>query len=210
MKELFAKIEQTTPKLSDWCSVLKAQTLAAIIIGFRPQITVEIGVWQGASAIPMAMAHKLIGHGILYANDPWSKDESIAGQLTTPDKEWWGKVDHEKAYENFCHFIHECGVSDVVRVVRCNSDDFTPPEIINLLHVDGRHDDGAIRDVERFAPHVPIGGIVVMDDLDWIGGSVRKAEAKLIEMGFQRLYPLGSGAVYQRIAHNEEYQQTQW
>jgi predicted O-methyltransferase YrrM len=205
MKQLFADIEHITPQLSDWCGVNKAQTLAALVIGLRPSVTVELGVWQGASAIPMAMAHKEIGHGILYAVDPWSGEESLAGQVTQQDKEWWGKVDHNNAYNVFAHYVHHYGVQDVVRVVREKSDDFTPPEVIELLHVDGRHDEGAIHDVERFAPHVPLGKIVVMDDLDWVGGAVRKAEARLLEMGFVQLYPLGSGAVYQRLKWPEPY-----
>jgi len=74
-----------------------------------------------------------------------------------------------------------------------------PPPGIGLLHIDGAHDNVAIQDVVRFAPQVVIGGLVVLDDLNWSGGAVTRAAIRLEQLGFRFLYPIGTGAVYLKV-----------
>lgn len=50
------EIARCLPDGGDWCSALKAQTLASIVLGNRPRVTCEVGVWMGGSMIPILLA----------------------------------------------------------------------------------------------------------------------------------------------------------
>lgn len=204
MKQLLAEIERVTPEGGDWCSVEKASTLAAMIIVNRPRLVVELGVWMGGSAIPIALAlrHNSLKHGLpgrLVAIDAWSAEASVAGQEGA-NLEWWRSIDHARALIVFRERIARHGLTEVVEVVRSPSDAATVPSEIGLLHVDGNHGEQAIRDVERFAPNVHIGGLMVLDDLAWSGGGVTRAWDRAHELGFIDLYPLGTGIAMLRIS----------
>jgi predicted O-methyltransferase YrrM len=80
-KQIVTEIESAmTPANVGWCSLEKATTLAAIITGLRPKVVVELGVWMGGSAIPMAIALHAVGKGQLVAIDAWSTEASVSGQ----------------------------------------------------------------------------------------------------------------------------------
>lgn len=197
MIELFKKIAEVQPKLPGWCPPEKAQVLASLVIAFRPAVTVEIGIFGGSSFIPMAMAHKEVG-GIAIGIEPWDKKAAIEAQDSAVNRAWWDAQDLEAIYHNFMHNLETLGLNDHVEIHRRTSDQAGVPNAIGILHVDGGHNDQAVRDTARFAPHVLVGGFVVLDDLNWTGGAVGRAEQRLIQMGFRKLYPLGTGAVYQR------------
>lgn len=206
--ELMREIAERFSDGGDWCSLEKAQTLAAIVVGLRPRLVCEIGVWMGGSLVPMAMGLRALDHldraqgrepvaRRVVGVDPWSAQESCAGQAEV-DKSWWGTVDHEAAMLVFLARLERHGLREYCEVVRCSSDDAIVPPSIDLLHVDGNHAEQATRDVARFAPRVPAGGILVLDDLSWAGDHVRRAQDLARELGFCTLYPLGTGVVMQR------------
>jgi predicted O-methyltransferase YrrM len=201
---LMAEIEQSLPAGGDWCDLPKAQTLAAIVLALHPTRVVEIGVWLGGSLLPMLIAMRQISSadpnyvGACIAIDPWSAQASIAGETPT-NVEWWGKVDHEAIYEAFCKRLDHHDVRRLCAIWRNPSDERTPPDPIDVLHIDGNHSDQAVRDVERFMPHVRVGGIAILDDVGWITGHVARGVEIARQMGFIDLYPLGSGLVMQRV-----------
>jgi predicted O-methyltransferase YrrM len=197
MKELFTEIERVLPDGGAWCSVDKACTLASLVVGLRPRIVVEIGVWQGGSAIPIALALRHVSAGRLIAIDPWSPTASIVDQGQA-DIEWWGSADHEAAYRKFLARIEVHGLHPFVTICRQPSDRCEPPGECQVCHVDGNHGEQAIRDVERFGSRVTVGGILVLDDVNWSTGSVQRAHARAKDLGFRDLYPLGTGVVMQR------------
>ncbi len=197
--DVFRRIEGITPQLSEWTPIDKAHTLAALVIALRPALTVEVGVWQGASLVPMALAHRAIGYGRVIAVDPWSALASIQGQVNPDDVRWWSEVDHEKAYQKFITVLAEEGVSDIVEVVRATSDEFTPPAPINCLHLDGNHGEQALRDVQKFLPHMAPGSVWILDDYPWSGGGVLKACAALKSAGCSEIYKLGTGGMWRRL-----------
>jgi|KBSSwiStaDraftv2_1062776.scaffolds.fasta_scaffold14521_10 predicted O-methyltransferase YrrM len=196
--DIFRRIERITPQLSDWTPIEKAHTLAALVLALRPALTVEVGVWQGASLLPMALAHRAIGHGRVIAVDPWAATASVQGQVNADDVRWWSEVDHEQAYQKFVTVLAEESVSQFVEVVRATSDEFAVPEGIGLAHIDGNHGDQAVKDVQRFAPKMATGGVLVLDDYLWAGGGVRKACAALESAGWTEMYRLGTGGVWRR------------
>jgi predicted O-methyltransferase YrrM len=197
VKALAAEIEACLPAGGQWCSLEKAWALGALVVGLRPQTVVEIGVWMGGSLVPMLLALRKNGAGRAIAIDPWDAGASATGEA--PDNaRWWAGTDHEKAYAAFVQRMHHHGVSSYCEVWRKRSDDATPPDAIDLLHVDGNHTEQAIRDVERFCPAVRAGGIAVLDDVGWTGGHVSRAVEIARGMGFADLYPLGTGIVMLR------------
>jgi hypothetical protein len=199
--ELFKQIDQSILIDSEgWCSREKARVLATLVLAYEPEVAVEIGVYTGKSAIPIALAMKFNGEGTLAVIDPWNADTS-AQQYEAKHKEWWDKIDYGDAYKRFVDNATYFGVWDQMLVFKLGSDQVNPPACIGLLHVDGIHAAQAITDVFRFAPNVVRGGFVVLDDLDWETDGkkhVREAEKWLLSIGFIELFKIGTGAVYQR------------
>lgn len=195
--ELAQTIERHLPEGGEWCDLEKANRLAALVVGLKPPLVLEIGVWQGGSAIPLALALKYNGTGKLIAVDSWSAQASIANEAPV-NVEWWGKQDHNAAFKTFADRVARHELTGIVEIWRDRSDDVTPPRTIDLLHVDGSHTEQAVRDVARFGRAVRIGGIMILDDLDWAGGGVQRAHGLALQIGFIELYKLGTGVVMQR------------
>lgn len=186
---VFSEIEVAHFGISGWCSWKKAETLASIIIALRPKITVEVGVWFGKSAIPMAMAHRHIGHGALIAVDPWLAGCSVEGQTNQADVDWWrNQSAHEQALQSFRNTIGHFQLQNQVQIQRMDSSEFNAPDGIGLAHIDGNHGAKAISDVEKICPKIIAGGYAVLDDLGWSTGSVKIAVEKVKAMGFKELY----------------------
>ncbi len=208
---LFQQIHDSIAE-GDWCTTDKALTLASIVVATRPKVVVEIGVWTGASLIPMALAARSLGEWVdcttqrasrckVVAIDPWDPAASMEGQIEVNAK-WWGTAPHEWAYGEFCQKLERYELQDVVEIVRMRSDVAPPPANIGLFHCDGNHSDQAVDDVVRFAPNVRAGGVVVLDDFNWDGGAVRRAGQALEGMGFRALYEIDQKSfarVYQRV-----------
>ena len=98
----------------------KPFTLASIVVALRPQVIVELGVWRGGSAIPMAIALRHIGAGQLVAVDAWSAEYSASGQ-EGEHQEWWGKTvgteGHEEAFRAFMARLEEHRITSEPRSV---------------------------------------------------------------------------------------------
>jgi hypothetical protein len=197
--KVFSTIKSLIPTLGGWTSVPKAHTYAALVLGYRPEVCVEIGVWEGRGSLAIALALQEVGRGMLYSIDAWDPKASIEGQTHPGDIEHWGKSDHEGPYQSFLTNISKHNLGNFVTVMRLKSEHAGVPANIGFLVIDGNHGDTSIIDVKRFAPAVKKGGFVYMDDLDWSTGSVRRAESKLKEMGFVEQYRIENGAMYQRL-----------
>jgi hypothetical protein len=193
------------------------------VLGLRPHVIVEIGVWMGGSLIPMAIAQReIVRHELAispdpwrvpmrhtYAIDPWTTAASVQGQEGA-NKEWWSLVDHAQARAVFEARLQRHQLDQpypIVRTLAQPSDDVQPGALgtltkpnakIDLLHIDGNHAAQAARDVERFAPCVRLGGILVLDDVGWEGDHVRRGVQIARDLGFAELYPLDTGLILQR------------
>lgn len=200
MTKVFKQIEELLPKMHGWATPQKGCTLAALVFALRPQTVVEIGVWGGRSLVPMALALNEIGAGKAIGIDAWNTQASLDQMADEANRKWWASIDYRQPYDDLLKHIAELKLEHVIKLARSNSDDFEPPERIDILHIDGNHDgDHPLRDAQRYASKVTPGGIVILDDLDWSGGGVQRAALWLQKTGFKELYRLGTGAVYQRI-----------
>jgi FkbM family methyltransferase len=203
LKALFAEVERALPEGGDWCSLEKAMALVALVVSLRPRVVVELGVWMGGSAIPMAIALRDLGFGRLVAVDAWAADASISGQRGA-NAQWWGETvgdaGHETAFQVFVARLKQHGIHGGRCVVyRQSTIEAAVPEMIDLLHHDANHGPQVVEDIARWAPAVRVGGFLVLDDLNWEGGHVQRAHELAIELGFVELYRLGTGCVMQRV-----------
>lgn len=193
--------------ITGWCSLQKALELAAAVIALRPKVVLETGVWGGRSLLPMALACEAIDSGIVIGIDPWSPAASSEGYAGT-NAEWWGKQDHETVYNAFVGHISRLGLKNRVAIERAKSDDAMVPASLDLCHLDSQHTDQATREVHKFASRVRVGGIVVMDDVEWHNDgvkSVAQAIEELLKLGFIELHrtvePTGCNwGFFQRIS----------
>lgn len=199
LPQLFERAVSAATSSPGWCDATKAATLASLVVAYKPNLVVEVGVYGGSSLFPMAIAVKETGQGKVIGIDPWDKAIAVNNQTTNEDREWWMNQDYEKLYSDVLRGIDERGLRDYCSIIRKPSDHVDPPFGIGIFHCDGSHNDQAIRDVVRYAPRVEIGGFCVTDDSDWKGGAVARAEQRLLQLGFKRLYQLGTGAVFQRV-----------
>jgi len=196
---LFQQIEQLVPSLGGWAIPEKCCEFVAIIVALRPTVTVELGTWMGRGAFSMALAHRFVGCGKVWVVDPWSAKASVDGQ-DGANAEWWGEQQrHELAYAQFCGTKLALQLDEWMVVQRKSSDDAEMPGAISLLVVDGNHGPQAVKDVDRWAPKVVVGGVVYLDDLNWTGGAVATAGSRLLEIGFVPLYERDQGMFYQRV-----------
>ena len=188
-----------------WCSPEKADALAALVMALRPCVVVELGVWMGGSAIPIALALKSVGSGRLLAIDAWSPEMSVAGQESEIHRKWWGAVGergHLRALEVFLSRLRRHSIPpEHCTVRRQRTSEAAVPPSIDLLHHDANHGPQVIADIERWAPAIRVGGVLILDDLDWAGGHVLRARDRALELGFIELYALGTGCVMQRVRH---------
>lgn len=194
-RKLFSLISSVTQTLDGWCSVPKAAALAALTTAMNVQLAIEIGVWAGRSLLPVAFAMKAKGSGQIKGIDPYTAKASAADEFGENLKWWDNQKMHDDIKAKFWDHVKKFDVIQHVDLIEKKSDDvdITPPDPkwkleADLLHIDGNHQDQAIRDAERFGPLVRLGGIVVCDDLKWQGGGPLRAIDALEDMGFIELF----------------------
>jgi hypothetical protein len=195
MKEML----ELNAKLPGWCEPAKAISLFNLVVAHRPIAVVEIGVFGGRSAIPMMMACKLNGRGVVHCVDPWSPQASLDGQVTDVDRKWWGDLNHEIIYAGFVDRVQKNGLEKQCEIHRMKSSDFDGPARIDVAHVDGNHGPDALADTIKFASRVSEGGYVILDDCNWAGGYVTQSAQWLKDNGFLELHPLGTGALFRKM-----------
>ena len=129
---------------------------------------------------------------------PRDRDRSVeraglGGRRRDPvNAQWWSfPVDHEAAYKAFrARLLVKHGLDPFCEVVRLPSDDVKIDGVLDLAHIDGSHTLLAFRDVQHFAPLcIRTGGILVMDDIGWVGGGVDKGVELALDDGLRRDLP---------------------
>lgn len=154
--------------LTGWCSKDKGGVLFDLVIRYQPKVVVEIGVFGGKSVVPMAMALKANGFGMLYGIDPWSSQQSTMWLEEETNKEWWTTVDHEGILKGLIDRIHAFELEDQIQLVRASSEEAPLIEGIDILHIDGNHsEESSYFDVTKWVPLVKKRGLIILDDVHW-------------------------------------------
>ena len=156
-----------------WCSTEKISSFIDLVLEVEPEICVEIGVYGGASILPVAYALKFLRNGIIVAIDPWDFVECVRHIDPVKDpqawKTWLG-VDMDVVHAEFLSLLHKNGLEDVCLPVRSTSEKAANEvlENIDILHIDGDHSEyGSLRDVELYLPKVRPGGYIWLTDAIW-------------------------------------------
>lgn len=199
MIDLFKDIDNALKEIAHgWTSPHKAFKMASMVLALQPDITIEIGVWYGKGVVSLGLAHKAISKGIVIGIDPYDPQASEVGQMDA-NKEWWPAQDHDVAYHMCLANINKYGVSEFVKIVRQTSDAYACPNGIGLLRIDGNHSIQGYKDAVKYAPLVRVGGILILDDMDWQGGAIQRAYSWLKQNGWVDLYRLDDGIAMQRV-----------
>jgi predicted O-methyltransferase YrrM len=131
--------------------------ILSLVEQYRPRVCVELGTWQGASAIPIARLIQRWG-GTLNCIDTWSGElNSDGGSL--PDKA-------PVMLLSCARRIVEAGLSNV-RLIPAMTGRAVKywSEPIDFLYIDADHSyDGVWTDLLLWLPHVKSGGLVLGDD----------------------------------------------
>ncbi len=158
--------------ITGWCSENKAMEFVDLVLETKPKVYVEIGVYEGASFFPAAMALKFLGSGIAYAVDPWDTYECIRYYDKIQDEaqwRWWASIDLDKAYGHFLRLLNTYHLEGCSRVLRKTSVE-AAAEIgeIDILHLDGDHSETmSLKDVQVYLPKVKSGGYIWLNDALW-------------------------------------------
>ena len=177
-----------------WANQEKVDFMKSWALDNKVALFVEIGVYGGASFVPVAdrmnQPDYPVKNAECWAIDPW--DIGIATKDGDPiHKEWWAKnVDLQKAKESFADHVKN---NPKVHILEETSDEakksFVDDEI-GMLHIDGGHGFQAIIDAYNWLPTVSSGGLIVMDDTNWTYKNyptVRMAIDYLIDNGCKYL-----------------------
>ena len=152
----------------------RSQERTALLMDFvlleQPKVCVEIGVYAGATFVPVASVLRYLGTGVAYAIDPWSAAETTRF-LSDRDlnKNWWGYIDMEEIFLQFRSDYFRWDIHNHCKIMRKTSV-VAALEIgpIDFLHIDGNFSElGALRDVELYLPKVKKGGYVLFSDIHW-------------------------------------------
>ena len=146
------------PKIPGWFH--HGQKILSLVEQHRPHVCVELGTWQGASAIPVARSIQRWG-GTLTCVDTWS------GQLNEDGGSLAGKM--PVMLLSCARAMVEAGVGANVRLIPATTRDAAKvwSEPIDYLYVDADHSyEGVLADLLAWAPHVRCGGLILGDDYD--------------------------------------------
>lgn len=160
-------------KLHGWCSPAKARYLKDWISNHKPQNILEVGVFGGASLIPMALEAKKYG-GKAVGIDPWDNGTALEAMVNPGNVEWWEKVNLSAVKESFDTTLKKLKV-DNVEVLVGTADDFKerfPNNHFGVFSVDGNHGLPCMRDAQNYLRTVEKGGLIACDDENWIEGGI--------------------------------------
>lgn len=127
--------------------------ILSLVEQHKPKVCVELGTFQGASAIPVARSIARWG-GVLTCVDTWSRDIFKAG-ASDP----WILV-------TCARNIVAAGLSNVRLMPATTLDaERTWNQPIDYLYIDADHHyDAVLADLDAWVPHVRPGGVIAGDD----------------------------------------------
>ena len=129
--------------------------ILSLVERYRPKVCVELGTWQGASAIPVARAIRR-WRGTVTCVDTWGG--AIDGDPTSMQP--WMLL-------SCVRNMKQAGVSGNVRLIASTTTAAVQwwTEPIDYLYVDADHSyEGVLADLRAWVPHVKPGGLILGDD----------------------------------------------
>jgi predicted O-methyltransferase YrrM len=195
------RLKEVTTRLPGWCSEEKALWMADHIVQNRYKTATELGVYAGRSVLPIALAIAANQGHAVYAVDAWDNTVATSARISERDDIWWDAVDLVAIKSQFLRETVSQNLVSFIKIIELPSAEacLTVSRLIgrgiDFLHIDGAHsEDQALADVTNWSKLVPLGGTIVLDDIDW--SRVRRADEFLASQ-FERIEEIrGSGNAF--------------
>src|SRR6185295_12017885 len=140
----------------------KALTCAALIMRHDLTSYVEIGVYRGRSLLPVAAVFEFFSRGSAVGIDPWTTSEATQQDLhlfpaaAATVNDFVAGLDWDGMFDDVTRQIADHGLGAHCRLVRARASDAAAGfEVgsVDLLHVDGNHDEAAVlEDLDNYLP----------------------------------------------------------
>jgi predicted O-methyltransferase YrrM len=158
------------------CGETKGELINRLVINSNSKLCVEIGVFKGSSLMYFAESLLITG-GIVIGIDPYSL-ENFKNNI--PDDNVNDLIYNvlfteqsilDEIYNNLVGVIQDNNLSEQIILIRDTSENYSHNikiESIDVLHIDGNHDEDCVsQDILLYLPLVKKGGYVIMDDVNW-------------------------------------------
>ena len=156
--------------LEGWCPPAKRDYLTGWIAGHDSRLIVEIGVYGGASFIPMALQAMKNEGSRCIGIDPWNVRDCLQGMKNPWDRFWWRSRSNLNSVEKGCREAVKALELTNVELWKGTSDSYIgsfQDEEIDVLSIDGNHGPQAVLDAVNYLPKTKPGALIAMDDEDW-------------------------------------------
>jgi hypothetical protein len=201
--EVLKLYEQFDNKFGEWgwCTAEKSNKIIDCVLeacGEKDSpICVEIGVYGGKSLIPFGAALKELGKGKVYGIDPWTNQDALVGYDHPNHQQFWGTVDLNKMHNICVEAIDELKLNDYVSLIVGSSNNVEVIENIDVIHIDGQHTEQLIRDINKYAVNVVVGGYCFVDDVGW-SEETKKSIPLMKQLGFELQEDINGCYLYKR------------
>lgn len=170
--EIKEEVRRDLFQITGWCSEEKAMHFIDLVLEVKPEVCVEIGVFGGRSVFPVAMALKLLDHGVIIAIDPWDRIECLKYLDTVDDPkhfDYWGREDLNFAYRSYRGMIEKYELEKYCITKKMSSEKAASTiDNIDILYIDGNHSEAiSVQDVMLYLPKVRPGGYIWFNDPKW-------------------------------------------
>jgi predicted O-methyltransferase YrrM len=178
MKNLHGLIIRDQYDIGGLCTEEKGEVIKSLIKKTNAQLCVEIGVYKGSSLLYFAEALQTT-NGKVIGIDPYKLD-SLKNEI--PNKEisnyfydilFREQQTLDNIHSNLKRILEDNNLGNLVTLVRDKSENYyqnIKNESIDVLHIDGNHDEEYVtKDILNYLPLVKKGGYIIMDDISWVG-----------------------------------------
>ena len=178
MKNLHTLIIRDQYDVGGFCTKEKGEVIKSLIKKTNAQLCVEIGVYKGSSLLYFAEMLQTTG-GRVIGIDPYKLD-SLKNEIPNEkiSNYFYNILFKEQKtldgiYFNLKQILESNNLENLITLVRDKSENFyqnIKNESIDVLHIDGNHDEEYVtKDILNYLPLVKKGGYLIMDDISWVG-----------------------------------------
>jgi predicted O-methyltransferase YrrM len=152
--------------VGSWCSQEKGAMLMDMVLLLQPRVTVEVGVFAGASLVPLAVAVQHAKCGKTYAIDDWNASTAVQYMEGGNDTyRWWSTLNMDPVREQSLQAIRTWQLQNSVTVIKAPSVAAVSniSDEIDLLHLDGDFTEkGSLDDFDAYFPKLKVGGGLII------------------------------------------------
>lgn len=159
---------------------IKLVEMGVSLLRAPPGLAVEVGVLFGRSAVLMAIiARQARSRPVLFV-DPFALEHAVQDDSPAPLRAGshtmsWSTVGAIARANLLGAGAREDALFVGTSAEAVESSAISP---VAFLHIDGNHDESAVRDDwGAWRPHLVVGATVIFDDYDWVGGTGPKVVA---------------------------------